>query len=216
MEKPEFKYIGFRHEYIGGPLRRSDLAADPIAQFRLWFDEAVKAHVHDANAMTLATVRDGRPCARVVLMKDFDERGFVFFTNYASDKGRQLEKNPCVALVVYWMALERQVRIEGKVEKTSREESEHYFRTRPLGAQLGAWASHQSAVIDGRRVLDARLDEMKQRFADGNVPLPPNWGGYRVRPDLIEFWHGRVDRLHDRFRYRRQSDDSWTLERLAP
>ncbi len=177
---------------------------------------ASKAGILDANAMTLATCVDARPSARVVLLKGFDDRGFVFFTNYASDKGRQLDQNPNAALVLYWMEVERQIRIEGKVKKTSRAESEEYFHSRPIGAQLGAWASHQSEVIDGRRVLDARLEEMKQRFSEGSIPVPPHWGGFRLKPDRIEFWQGRPDRLHDRFRYTRQSNGSWRIDRLAP
>lgn len=216
MDQTPLDYAGFRHEYIGGGLRRASLDPNPIKQFEAWFTAAFKAHILDANAMTLSTCVDGKPFARVVLLKDFDERGFVFFTNYASEKGRQLEKNPNAALVFYWMEVEQQIRIEGKVEETSREESEEYFHSRPFGAQLGAWASQQSQVIDARRVLDARLEEMKQRFAEGQIPLPPHWGGYRVKPDRIEFWQGRPDRLHDRFRYTRQSDGSWRIDRLAP
>jgi pyridoxamine 5'-phosphate oxidase len=217
MEKPSFDQAGFRHEYIGEGLRRRDLGPDPIKQFDAWFTAAVKAGIHDANAMALATATvDGKPSARVVLLKDFDERGFVFYTNYASEKGRQLENNPRAALVLYWMEVERQIRIEGTVEKTSREESEQYFHIRPAGAQLGAWASRQSEVIDARRVLNARLEEMKQRFAQGEIPLPPHWGGYRLNPERIEFWQGRPDRLHDRFRYTRQRDESWQIDRLAP
>jgi pyridoxamine 5'-phosphate oxidase len=217
MEKPSFDQAGFRHEYIGEGLRRRDLDPDPIKQFDAWFTAAVKAGIHDANAMALATAAlDGKPSARVVLLKDFDENGFVFYTNYASEKGRQLEDNPRASLVLYWMEVERQIRIEGTVEKTSREESEQYFHTRPAGAQLGAWASRQSEVIDARRVLNARLEEMKQRFAQGEIPLPPHWGGYRLKPERIEFWQGRPDRLHDRFRYTRQKDGSWRIDRLAP
>src|SRR5438046_6151227 len=151
MDKISLDYAGFRHEYIGGGLRRADLDPDPIKQFHAWFAAAIKAGIHDANAMTLATCLDNKPSARVVLLKDFDEGGFVFFTNYSSDKGRQLEKNPNAALVMYWMEVERQIRIEGKVEKTSREESEEYFHTRPFGAQLGAWTSPQSQVLDAHR-----------------------------------------------------------------
>jgi pyridoxamine 5'-phosphate oxidase len=216
MDPTQLDYAGFRHEYIGEGLRRADLALDPIEQFHRWFSAAIKAAIHDANSMTLATCVGDNPSARVVLLKHFDERGFVFFTNYESDKGRQLKKNPNAALLLYWMEVERQIRIEGKVEKTSREESEEYFHSRPIGAQLGAWASHQSEVIDARRVLDARLEEMKQRFAEGMVPLPPHWGGYRLKPDRMEFWQGRPDRLHDRFRYTRQANGSWTIDRLAP
>jgi pyridoxamine 5'-phosphate oxidase len=216
MDESNLDYAGFRHEYIGEGLRRTELEPDPIQQFHNWFAAAIKAGIHDANSMTLATCVGDKPFARIVLLKHFDERGFVFFTNYASDKGRQLEKNPNVALVMYWMEVERQVRIEGKVDKTSREESEEYFHSRPSGAQFGAWASQQSAVIDARRILEARLDEMKQRFAQGPVPLPPHWGGYRVKPERIEFWQGRTDRLHDRFRYTLQRDGSWSIDRLAP
>jgi len=216
VDKSPLDYAGFRHEYIGGGLRRGALAPDPVQQFHNWFEAAIKAGIHDANAMTLATCDGTRPASRVVLLKDFDERGFVFFTNYASGKGRQLEKNPNASLLMYWMEVERQIRIEGKVEKTSRQESEEYFHTRPFGAQIGAWASHQSEVIDARRVLNARLEEMKQRFADGAVPLPPHWGGYRLKPDRIEFWQGRPDRLHDRFRYTLRTDGSWLIERLSP
>ncbi len=216
MDKSSLDYAGFRHEYIGRGLRRADLDPDPIKQFQNWFTAAFEAHILDANAMTLSTCVDGQPSARVVLLKDFDERGFTFFTNYGSEKGQQLEKNPKAALVLYWMEVERQIRIEGEVEKTSHEESEKYFHSRPIGAQLGAWASHQSQVIDARRVLQARLEQMKQRFAEGQVPLPPHWGGFRVKPKRIEFWQGRPDRLHDRFRYTRQADGSWRIDRLAP
>jgi pyridoxamine 5'-phosphate oxidase len=216
MDKSSLDYAGFRHEYIGKGLRRRDLDPDPIKQFNNWFTAAFNAQILDANAMTLATCVDSKPSARVVLLKDFDERGFVFFTNYASDKGRQLDKNPNAALVFYWMEVERQIRIQGKAKKTTRAESEEYFRSRPIGAQLGAWASHQSEAIDARRVLDARLEEMKQRFAEGPIPLPPHWGGYRLKPERVEFWQGRPDRLHDRFRYTLQRDGSWKIDRLAP
>ena len=216
MDDSKLDYAGFRHEYIGEGLRRSDLDPDPIKQFYQWFAAAIQSGIHDANSMTLATCDGDKPSARIVLLKHFDDRGFVFFTNYTSEKGRQLDKNPNVALVMYWMEVERQIRIEGVVEKTSREESEGYFHSRPMGAQLGAWASQQSAVIDARRILDARLEEMKQRFAQGPVPLPPHWGGYRVKPDRFEFWQGRIDRLHDRFRYTRQHDGKWCIDRLAP
>jgi pyridoxamine 5'-phosphate oxidase len=217
MEKSPLDYGGFRHEYIGQGLRRASLNPNPIKQFDAWFTAAAKAGIHDANAVALATSSpEGRPSVRVVLLKDFDETGFVFYTNYASEKGKQLEKNPRAALVFYWMEVERQIRVEGTVEKTSREESEQYFHSRPVGAQLGAWASHQSQAIDGRRVLNARLAEMKQRFAEGEIPLPPHWGGYRLRPERIEFWQGRPDRLHDRFRYSLQANGSWKIDRLAP
>src|SRR4029077_3401579 len=152
----------------------------------------------------------------IVLLKGFDQDGFVFFTNYESEKGVQLEANPYAALAFYWIELDRQIRIGGKAEKTSREESQSYFHSRPLGSQLGAWASRQSEVLDARRVLDARMAEMTERFGNKPIPLPPHWGGYRVIPDMMEFWQGRPNRLHDRFRYRLQSDGSWLIERLAP
>src|SRR5260370_7608444 len=162
MEKPSFDQAGFRHEYIGEGLRRRDLDPNPINQFHVWFGAAIKAGIHDANAMALATATlDGKPSARIVLLKDFDERGFVFYTNYASEKGRQLEKNPRAALVLYWMEVERQIRIEGAVERTLRGESEQYFHTRPAGAQLGAWASPQSQPIDARRLLAPPLEHIK-------------------------------------------------------
>ena len=167
--------------------------------------------------MTLATVdADGTPSARMVLLKGFDERGFVFYTNYGSPKASDLERNPGAALVFYWAELERQVRVSGTVARVSHEESEAYFRTRALGSRLGAWASAQSTVISGRAPLEQRLGEVTARFADGDVPLPPFWGGYIVTPQSIEFWQGRPNRLHDRLRYLRQPDGTWIVERLSP
>ena len=206
-----------RYEHIGKGLRRSDLSPDPIKQFANWFTTAIETGIRDVNAMSLATAaRDAKPSVRIVLLKTFDEDGFVFFTNYESEKGKQLEANPYAALGFYWIELDRQIRISGQVKKTSREESQTYFHSRPVGSQLSAWASRQSAVLDGRRVLDARMEEMNERFADKPVPLPPHWGGYRLKPDNMEFWQGRPNRLHDRFRYTRKSDGSWLIERLAP
>lgn len=206
-----------RYEHIGKGLRRSDLNPDPIKQFANWFTTAIETGIGDVNAMSLATAgQDAKPSVRIVLLKSFDEDGFVFFTNYESEKGKQLEANPYAALGFYWIELDRQIRISGKVDKTSRKESQTYFRSRPVGSQLSAWASRQSAVLDGRRVLDARMEEMNERFARKRVPLPPHWGGYRLKPDNMEFWQGRSNRLHDRFRYTRQSDGSWLIERLAP
>lgn len=206
-----------RYEHIGKGLRRSDLDPNPIKQFANWFTTAIETGIRDVNAMSLATAgQDAKPSVRIVLLKSFDEDGFTFFTNYESEKGKQLEANPYAALGFYWIELDRQIRISGKVRKTSRKESETYFRSRPVGSQLSAWASRQSAVLDGRRVLDARMEEMNERFADKRVPLPPHWGGYRLKPDNMEFWQGRSNRLHDRFRYTRQSDGSWLIERLAP
>ena len=206
-----------RYEHAAHGLRRRDLDPDPIKQFSNWFTAAIEAEIRDVNATSLATAgHDGKPTVRIVLLKGFDSDGFVFFTNYESEKGVQLEANPYAALAFYWIELDRQIRISGKAEKTSREESERYFRSRPVGSQLGAWASRQSEVLDGRRVLDARMAEVTERYADKPIPLPPHWGGYRVIPDVIEFWQGRPNRLHDRFRYRLQSDGSWLIERLAP
>ena len=206
-----------RYEHATHGLRRRDLDPDPIKQFSNWFTAAIEAEIRDVNAMSLATAgSDCKPTVRIVLLKGFDQDGFVFFTNYESEKGVQLEANPYAALAFYWIELDRQIRISGKAEKTSREESERYFRSRPIGSQLGAWASRQSEVLDGRRVLDALMAEMTERFGDKPIPLPPHWGGYRVIPDMMEFWQGRPNRLHDRFRYRLQSDGSWLIERLAP
>lgn len=206
-----------RYDHTGKGLRRSDLDPNPIRQFASWFTAAIEAGIGDVNAMSLATAdHDARPSVRIVLLKSFDQEGFVFFTNYASGKGKQLEANPHAALGFYWIELDRQVRISGKVEKTSREESQAYFHSRPVGSQLGAWASRQSEIIDARRVLDARMAEVTERFRNKRVPLPSHWGGYRLKPDTIEFWQGRPNRLHDRFRYRRQVDGSWHIDRLAP
>ena len=198
-------------------LRRRDLDPDPIRQFGKWFTAAIEAQIRDVNAMSLATASpDGKPSVRIVLLKSFDQDGFVFFTNYESEKGRQLIANPHAALAFYWVELDRQIRISGTTIKTSREESERYFHSRPLGSQLGAWASKQSEVLDARRVLDARMAQITERFAGKTVPLPPNWGGFRLKPQQIEFWQGRVNRLHDRFRYTLQQDGGWLIERLSP
>jgi pyridoxamine 5'-phosphate oxidase len=208
---------GLRNEYAAHGLRRADLHSDPLQQFGAWFAAALAADIRDANAMSLATATpDGKPSVRIVLLKGFDERGFAFFTNYDSEKGRQLDANPHGALVFYWVQLERQVRISGAVEKTSREDSAAYFHSRPVGSRLGAWASKQSEVVDARQVLDSRLTEMTERFENGDIPLPPHWGGYRVKPDKIEFWQGRPNRLHDRFRYSRRAGGAWQIDRLAP
>jgi len=206
-----------RYDHVGKGLRRSDLDPNPIRQFANWFTAAIEAGIHDVNAMTLATAgRDARPSVRIVLLKSFDQDGFVFFTNYESTKGKQLEANPYAALGFYWIELDRQIRISGKMQKTSREESQAYFRSRPVGSQLGAWASRQSEIIDGRRVLDARMAEMSERFRNKRIPLPSHWGGYRLKPEIMEFWQGRPNRLHDRFRYTRLADGSWQIDRLAP
>ena len=205
-----------RRDYAKARLDESSVSADPIVEFARWFEEAVKAELHEPNAMTLATATaDGAPSARIVLLKGFDERGFVFFTDYRSRKGTELAENPRAALVFYWPELERQVRIVGSTTQTDRTESEVYFRSRPRGSQLGAWISHQSQVIAGRQQLDERVPELERRYPGDDVPLPPDWGGFRLRPDSIEFWQGRASRLHDRIRYVR-SGDRWRIERLSP
>jgi pyridoxamine 5'-phosphate oxidase len=205
-----------RTEYARGTLLESDALPDPIAQFDRWFADAQMANIAEPNAMTLATA-DGskKPDARVVLLKGFDAAGFTFFTNYDSRKGRELAANPRACLVFYWQPLERQVRIEGTVEKVSRAESEEYFRSRPIGSQVGAWVSEQSEVIASREVLDRKEGELLAKFGKGPVPLPPNWGGYRVVPTAIEFWQGRPSRLHDRLLYTREGN-AWKRVRLAP
>ena len=206
-----------RYEHVAQGLRRSDLDPDPIKQFTNWFTAAIEAGIRDVNAMSLATTGPaGKPSVRIVLLKGFDQDGFVFFTNYESEKGKQLEALPYAALAFYWIELDRQIRITGKAQKTSRQESQTYFHSRPPGSQLSAWASRQSEVLDGRRVLDARMAEMTERFRNKRIPLPPHWGGYRVKPDVMEFWQGRANRLHDRFHYTRQADGNWLIERLAP
>jgi pyridoxamine 5'-phosphate oxidase len=205
-----------RSEYVRSVLRRKDLAEDPVDQFEQWFGQARDAGVAESNAMSLATAgADGQPSVRTVLMKYFDADGFVFFTNLESTKADQIAANPRVGLLFYWQPLERQVRLRGVAEKIRTSEALKYFMTRPRGSQLGAWVSDQSSVINSRTLLETKLDEMKRRFGKGEIPLPSFWGGYRVRPEQIEFWQGRTNRLHDRFLYTRQ-DSGWQVERLAP
>lgn len=190
---------------------------DPIKQFQAWFDDAIAAKLPLPEAMNLATVTpEGRPSSRVVLLKQVDQKGFVFFTNYQSAKAQQLESNPYAALVFYWPQLDRQVRIEGKVERTSVAESAEYFQTRPRESQIGAWASPQSSVIAGREVLEERARELEEYYRDREIECPGHWGGYRLRADRIEFWKSRVGRLHDRILYELMSDGEWAIKRLAP
>jgi pyridoxamine 5'-phosphate oxidase len=190
---------------------------DPIRQFQSWLDEAVAAALPLPEAMTMATVSDdGQPHARVLLLKQVDDSGFVFFTNYLSSKAREIESNPAVALVFYWPQLERQVRVEGKVRKTSAEESREYFQTRPRESQIGAWASPQSQVIESRAVLEQRAADMEELYRGREIDCPEHWGGYRLWPERIEFWKGRIGRLHDRIVFERGADGSWLMQRLAP
>lgn len=205
-----------RREYTRAGLHESDARPDPIEQFRKWFDEALSAGLHEPNAMTLATATpEGRPSARVVLLKGFDERGFVFYTNYKGRKGRELEQNPYCALVFYWGELERQVRIEGWASRVSAGESDAYYASRPRGSRLGVWVSEQSRPVEGREALEGRLRELEREYEGREVSRPPFWGGYRVEPGGIEFWQGRENRLHDRLVYHR-SDEGWEIERLQP
>jgi pyridoxamine 5'-phosphate oxidase len=206
-----------RREYTHSSLSEADVDGDPIRQFHAWYEDAMAAGLPDPHAMTLATATpEGRPAARVVLLRGYDERGFAFFTNYESRKGRELAANPAASLVFYWHDLDRQVRVEGQVERVSAAESDTYFRTRPRDAQLGAWASDQSAVVPSREALEARLQELQLQFPAGEIPRPPHWGGYRVVPEFVEFWQGRPGRLHDRLRYRRRESGGWSIDRLAP
>ena len=206
-----------RERYSQAGLSETALNPDPILQFEQWLQEAAAAGVFEPGAACLATAsRQGESSARMVLLKGVEERGFIFFTNYESPKARDLAENPQAALVVAWVELARQVRISGSVERISREQSASYFETRPAGSRLSAWASHQSEVIDSRQVLEERMQRLRTRFGDGEIPLPPFWGGYCLSPTRIEFWQGRPDRLNDRLRYRRQAEAQWVLERLAP
>ena len=206
-----------RREYARDELLEADVLPDPIKQFERWFNDATNAAVNEPNAMTLATAdRTGRPSARVCLLKGFDEHGFVFYTNYDSRKGRELTENARAAMCFYWAPLERQVRIEGVVEKVTRAESDAYFHSRPRNAQIGAWVSHQGEELASRDELDRREAELAKKFGDGPVPLPDYWGGYRLMPTAIEFWQGRPSRLHDRIEFRRKPRGGWRMRRLSP
>ena len=205
-----------RHEYRRASLGESDVHPDPTEQFRRWFDEAVGAALHEPNAMTIATATpDGRPSARVVLMKGFDERGFVFHTNYEGRKGLEIEENPHCALLFYWGELERQVRVEGNAVRVPKKESDAYFEGRPRGGHISAWASEQSRQIESRKALEERVLAVEAEYEDREIPRPSFWGGYRVGPESIEFWQGRENRLHDRLSYTRRNGE-WKIQRLQP
>jgi pyridoxamine 5'-phosphate oxidase len=206
-----------RKEYSSQTLLERDVAGSPITQFQKWWDQAIASEIIEPNAMTLATSSsDGLPSARIVLLKGFDENGFVFYTNYKSYKGLQLDENPKACLVFHWKELERQVRIMGIVVKAATSESDEYYHSRPIGSQIGAWASPQSAVIQNREWLEQEFEKRKDEFSNGEVPRPSHWGGYLVKPVIIEFWQGRYSRLHDRIQYSLEEAGSWKIERLAP
>lgn len=197
-------------------LSEHEVNQDPIQQFAQWWDEALQSEILEVNAMTLSTITAaGRPSARIVLLKGFDQKGFVFFTNYESNKGIQLQRHPYASLVFFWKELERQVRIEGTCSRTSDQESDEYFQSRPLGSRLGAWASPQSRTIPNRDVLQHNMEELTAQYTQDAIPRPPHWGGFRVQPDRIEFWQGRSNRLHDRILYEK-NETSWRISRLAP
>lgn len=206
-----------RREYLRTELLETNLHPDPVEQFRRWFEEALSADLHEPNAMTIATAtRDGRPSARVVLLKGFNERGFVFHTNYEGRKGRELEANPNCALAFYWGELERQVRIEGRATRVPDKESDAYFASRPRGSQLGAWASEQSRPVEDRTELERRLKELEEEYEGREIPRPSFWGGFRVEPERMEFWQGRENRLHDRLLYSESGGGAWKIQRLQP
>ncbi len=206
-----------RKEYMLESFTEKDASPDALKQFTSWWEEAVKSEIDEVNAFTLATATvDGRPSARIVLLKGYDENGFVFFTNYNSAKGRSLAANPQACMVFFWKELERQVKIEGTVEKIPAGESDEYFFSRPVGSQVGAWSSPQSTVIANREVIEENVKNNEARFANEPIIRPPHWGGYRIKPLLMEFWQGRPSRLHDRLQYSLQQDGTWKIERLAP
>lgn len=205
-----------RKDYKQHSLNESDIAVNPFVQFEQWWNEAIASQIDEVNAMTLATAtKDGIPSARIVLLKGYDSDGFVFFTNYNSHKGQELLENPHAALVFFWKELERQIRIEGLVEKVSEAESDAYFNSRPEGSRIGAWASPQSSVINDRSIIESNVDALTKQYSGQSIPRPAHWGGYRVKPQVIEFWQGRSSRLHDRFKFT-ASGETWIRERLAP
>jgi pyridoxamine 5'-phosphate oxidase len=205
-----------RKEYTRAGLNKTDVHPDPIVQFHEWFEKVIDADLHEPNAMILATVTaDGKPSARTVLLKGYDERGFIFYTNYEGRKANEIEANPRCSILFYWGELERQVRIEGRASRLSGEESDAYFASRPRGSRLAAWASEQSSPVENRSVLEERVRALEDEYEGREIPRPPFWGGYRVEPNTIEFWQGRENRLHDRLVYRRE-DGAWRIERLQP
>lgn len=206
-----------RKEYTTKGLHKKDMLENPLAQFELWFNQAVDIKLIEPNAFTLATVGvDLKPSQRTVLLKRYDESGFVFFSNYGSKKSHQIKENSFVAAHFAWLGLERQLRIEGTIEEISKTESLKYFLSRPRGSQIGAWVSHQSEVVTSRSILEQKFDQIRKKFAKGEIPFPDKWGGYIIKPTLFEFWQGGSDRLHDRFEYTLQEDKSWDIHRLEP
>ena len=205
-----------RTDYSLRGLHENELDFNPLKQFQKWFDEVLKSGLYEPNAMYLSTESSARPTGRIVLLKGLDEVGFVFFTNYLSKKGREIESNPQVALTFFWKELERQVRIEGSIEKTSAADSDNYFASRPRGSQIGAWVSAQSEVIQGREFLEDKQKALEEKYEGQVIPRPPHWGGYRVIPDYMEFWQGRPSRLHDRLAYTKIEDGVWKIDRLSP
>lgn len=206
-----------RKDYMLKSFTEADAAADAITQFTHWWNDALASKIDEVNAFTLATAtKDGKPSARIVLLKGYDASGFVFFTNYESNKGKTLAENPVASIVFFWKELERQIRIEGSIEKTSAAESDEYFFSRPVGSQVGAWASPQSRVIENRDLIEGNVKTYEEKFSQSPIVRPTHWGGYRLKPQLIEFWQGRPSRLHDRLQYTLQSTGVWKIERLAP
>lgn len=206
-----------RREYSKNALNKNTVEKNPIAQFNKWFEEALNSGIEDANAMTLATAtKDGRPSARIVLIKELNSQGFVFYTNYQSRKGLEIDQNPFGCINFYWKELERQVRADGYIEKISREKSDEYFKTRPRGSQIGAWTSPQSNKIANREIMEERFRRLEEKYKDKEIPRPAQWGGYVLIPDMMEFWQGRPNRLHDRILYTIQKDGNWMIDRISP
>lgn len=217
MKEPKLTIFDLRKDFKKGSLDEHDVERSPFDQFNKWFKEAISSEIPEVNAMTLATAsKTGRPSARTVLLKQYDDKGFVFFTNYESKKAKDISENPQAALLMFWEPLERQIRITGSIEKITVAESFEYFHSRPIDSQLGAWASQQSSEISARALLEKAFGEMLEKFKNGKIPLPPFWGGYRVVPDEFEYWQGRPNRLHDRVSYKLQPDGNWKIARLSP